>query len=233
MVNFSKCIIYTIKIRKKIYVGSSANPRKRFMDYENSFNNLINNYNEILNEFDDYKYHAISKFELLRYNYDLRINNSMVRELLIEPKYELKIHHTFNCNNNIELFCEEERTRRAISKYGNCDWLDYENMMNEQVCVSDKLLKEDDARIMRNAGLKDDDIRVIYDKVIRGTKINEKNIYRHYRQFKERNGAILTFGEFNYIWQKKFGDLIIVYKDKQSYERWSWNGIYNYKQITT
>jgi len=88
MPDYSKSVIYTIRSRHNIYVGSTVNFRAR----KNNHKTLINNENR--------KAYNIKLYKTIRDN---------------DGEWDMKAHSIFPCGSKMELTIEEERVRQLLT----------------------------------------------------------------------------------------------------------------------
>ena len=208
MIDYNNSVIYIITIGNKKYVGSSANYKQRCNTYERQFNTIINNLRDMIelsNNF--YDWNTIRKI------YNIDINDLLFEEFIKNHVWKIEEDHKYSCNNNIELRCEEERTRKRVGETAI--------IININACVNNKQLEEDNERIRRNKSH-------VIDKIITTYK---KNVYADYRKYKERNGEEINFYDYNYLWCKKYGKYKIIINDGIHYELWGVNKTH-FKELT-
>jgi len=241
MKDYNNSVIYIITIGNKKYVGSSANYKQRCKNYNSQFNRVLKNLNDIIELIDTTdNYNRIDRIKndtliSIRKKHHLSINKILLEEFIINQDWKIEQHHIYKCNNNLELRCEEERTRLKIWKY--------DKTLNCNACVNSEELKKDNERIRMNLLTDEEIIEEQEQKIRRDIELKEeqeiqnkkhkteRNIYKDYRKYKERNGEEINFYDYNYLWCKKYGKYKIIINDGIHYELWGENKTH-FKELT-
>ena len=169
MKNYNNSVIYIIEIGIKKYIGSSNEFKHRLEQYNSQFNRLLKNMDFCMSNT------ALS----VKHKYNLSLNLNVIKAFVIRKKWSIRILNYYKCNNEIELRCEEERTRlRRIQQHKKV------NILNARVCINHKYLIIDDKRIEYMKTLTEDE-REKYNKELKEKELRE--IYNNEKEKEELN----------------------------------------------